>query len=143
MYILYRFLRIQNSSENFYFMKRILTDWKPFPLDRQKINAPHPPGKSSEWNLVLVLNTNFLIPISMQPESWCLNLWYFKLRIFDPTEFNGRNCDWNLCFIRFLTPKQVMSPSRKYFLLASPVPPVTNSYVRNLLQRKSVDVISI
>ena len=36
-------------------------------------------------NWVFATNSNFLIPISRQPDGG--NPWYFKLRLFDLTEF--------------------------------------------------------
>ena len=36
-------------------------------------------------NSVFDTNSNFLIPISIQPNG--VNLWYFKLRLFDLTDF--------------------------------------------------------
>ena len=41
----------------------------------------------SSWqrNSVFATNSNFLIPISLQPDV--VNLWYFKLCMFDLTEF--------------------------------------------------------
>ena len=38
----------------------------------------------AKLNWVTVPNSNFLIPISLQPDA---NLWYYKLRLFDLTEF--------------------------------------------------------
>ena len=37
-----------------------------------------------ERNWVLATNSNFLIPISLQPDG--VNLWYFKLGLFDLPE---------------------------------------------------------
>ena len=36
-------------------------------------------------NWVFATNSNFLISMSLKPHG--VNLWYFKLRLFDPTEF--------------------------------------------------------
>ena len=38
-----------------------------------------------ERNWVFATNSTFLIPISLQPDN--LNLWYFKLTLFNPTAF--------------------------------------------------------
>ena len=38
-----------------------------------------------QWNWAFATNTNFLIPIYLQPNV--VNLWYFKLRLFVITEF--------------------------------------------------------
>ena len=45
-------------------------------------------------NWVFTKNSNFLIPISLQPDA--VNRWYFKLRLFDLTEFKV----WNIKGLR-------------------------------------------
>ena len=40
-------------------------------------------------NRVLATNSSLLIPLSLQPGS--VNLWYFKLILFDPIEFIDLN----------------------------------------------------
>ncbi len=39
---------------------------------------------SPERNWVFATNSHFLTPISLQPDD--VNLWYFKLKLFDFTE---------------------------------------------------------
>ena len=41
--------------------------------------------KNEQRNWVFATNFNFLIPIFFKPNG--VNLWYFKLRLFDLTEF--------------------------------------------------------
>ena len=45
--------------------------------------------ESTERNWVFATNSEFIIPISLEPNV--VNLWYFKLILFDLTEFIVRN----------------------------------------------------
>ena len=56
---------------------------KRLPTVRLKIST-------SIWNWVFATNLNFLSPISLQPNG--VNLWYFKLRLFDLPELKV----WNI-----------------------------------------------
>ena len=51
-------------------------------------------GKLRQRNGVFATNSNFLIPISLQPNG--VHRWYFKLRLFDVTKF----IVWNIKGLR-------------------------------------------
>ena len=49
--------------------------------DKERLKQEFVKKNKVKWNWVFATNSSFLIPISLQPYG--VNLWYFKLRLFD------------------------------------------------------------